>query len=63
MSTRYRMKFHIKCMQTVQAQMLYHQLLTTVPYPFNLKIKSRPDVVVEENKVGTVTPNNHLYLS
>ena len=27
-----------------------------VPYPFNLKIKSRPDVAVEENKVGTVTP-------
>ncbi|OIX21439.1 hypothetical protein BMT17_29015 [Bacillus thuringiensis serovar kurstaki] len=26
-----------------------------VPYPFNLKIKSRPDVAVEENKVGTVT--------
>ena len=32
-----------------------------VPYPFNLKIKSRPDVAVEENKVGTVTPGtNHL---
>ncbi len=27
-ATRYLIKFHIKCMQRVQAQMLYHQLLT-----------------------------------
>ena len=57
MSKRYQMKFRIKCMQTVQATNVvssatYYQ----VPYPFNLKIKSRPDVAVEENKVGTVTP-------
>ncbi|WMW40654.1 S-layer homology domain-containing protein [Bacillus cereus] len=33
-----------------------------VPYPFNLKIKSRPDVAVEENKVGTVTPGTTIFI-
>ncbi|MEC4704698.1 hypothetical protein P4J70_33065, partial [Bacillus cereus] len=32
------------------------------PYPFNLKIKSRPDVAVEENKVGTVTPGTTIFI-
>ncbi|PGQ46438.1 S-layer homology domain-containing protein [Bacillus thuringiensis] len=33
-----------------------------VPYPFNLKIKSIPDVAVEENKVGTVTPGTTIFI-
>ncbi len=33
-----------------------------VPYPFNLKIKSKSDVVVEENKVGTVTRGTNIFI-
>ncbi|WP_272514354.1 S-layer homology domain-containing protein [Bacillus cereus] len=33
-----------------------------VPYPFNLKIKSKSDVAVEENKVGTVTHGTNLFI-
>ena len=63
MSTHYLMKFHIKCMQTapslnVVSSATYYQ----VPYPFNLKIKSRPDVAVEENKVGTVTSGTTIFI-
>ncbi|MCR6850207.1 S-layer homology domain-containing protein [Bacillus sp. IBL03825] len=33
-----------------------------VPYPFHLKIKSKSDVAVEENKVGTVTPGTNIFI-
>ncbi|PGK35013.1 S-layer homology domain-containing protein [Bacillus thuringiensis] len=33
-----------------------------VPYPFNLKIKSKSDVAVEENKVGTVTRGTNIFI-
>ncbi|MCU5111507.1 S-layer homology domain-containing protein [Bacillus wiedmannii] len=33
-----------------------------VPYQFHLKIKSRSDVEVEENKVGTVTPRTNIII-
>ncbi|MEI5949446.1 glucosaminidase domain-containing protein, partial [Bacillus albus] len=33
-----------------------------VPYPFDLKVKSRSDVEVEENKVGTVTPGTNIII-
>ncbi|QWH04234.1 S-layer homology domain-containing protein [Bacillus mycoides] len=33
-----------------------------VPYPFNLKIKSKSDVAVEENKVGTVTSGINIFI-
>ncbi|MEI5913474.1 S-layer homology domain-containing protein [Bacillus albus] len=33
-----------------------------VPYPFDLKVKSRSDVKVEENKVGTVTPGTNIII-
>ncbi|MGH0589938.1 S-layer homology domain-containing protein [Bacillus mycoides] len=33
-----------------------------VPYPFHLKIKSKSDVAVDENKVGTVTPGTNIFI-
>ncbi|EEM38027.1 S-layer protein / Peptidoglycan endo-beta-N-acetylglucosaminidase [Bacillus thuringiensis serovar sotto str. T04001] len=33
-----------------------------VPYPFSLKIKSKSDVAVEENKVGTVTRGTNIFI-
>ncbi|EJV74891.1 S-layer homology domain-containing protein [Bacillus cereus] len=33
-----------------------------VPYQFNLKIKSRSDVAVEENKVGTLTSGTNIII-
>ncbi|MEB8555942.1 S-layer homology domain-containing protein, partial [Bacillus cereus] len=33
-----------------------------VSYPFNLKIKSKSDVAVEDNKVGTVTPGTTIFI-
>ncbi|EJR42835.1 hypothetical protein IIK_05485 [Bacillus cereus VD102] len=33
-----------------------------VPYPFNLIIKSKSVVAVEENKIGTVTRGTNIFI-
>lgn len=33
-----------------------------VPYPFDLKIKSRSDVDVTQNNVGTLTPGTNIFI-
>lgn len=33
-----------------------------VPYPFDLKIKSRLDVDVTQNNVGTLTPGTNIFI-